>query len=320
MDEQTALYGESNPEVYAKIYEWYTLLRQRLQPGAAIVIVMTRWSMLDLTGQLVRKMTEEDGEEWEVIELPAILPSGKSLWPEFWSLEELERVKKSIPISRWQAQYQQHPTSEEGALIKRDWWKKWERPNPPKFSMIIQSWDTALEKNQRADYSACTTWGLFSTEGEDGAPQTGVMLVDAVRGKWEFPELKTRVRQHYIDHDPDMVIIEKKGAGSPLIYELRKMGIPVQEYTPHAKSGDKIYRVNAISDIFASGMVWAPPARWADEVIEECAAFPAGEHDDYVDTVSQAMARIRRGGLIQTRLDEDEEPDAFKYRRKRAYY
>lgn len=314
--EQDAVSGATNPEVYNKVYEWYTTgPRQRLQPGAAIVIVMTRWSKLDLTGQILKKSIERtDVDDWEVIELPAIMPSGSPLWPQFWSQSELEKLKAELPTSRWSAQYQQNPTAEEGALIKREWWKRWTNPRPPACEALLVSWDTAFLKSQRADYSACTTWGLFYPDDSD---VPNAILLDAFRDKWEFPELKRVAAEHYRKWSPDMLIVEAKAAGAPLVYELRAVGIPVTEFTP-SRGQDKIARINAISDIFSSGMVWAPDERWADDVIEECAAFPNGEHDDYVDTVSQALLRFRQGGLVRTPSD-DWEKEATAPRRYDYY-
>jgi predicted phage terminase large subunit-like protein len=312
--EQQAKIAETNPEIYDKVYEWYTSgPRQRLQPGGAILIIQTRWSKRDLTGQVLRAEANGGGDEWEVIEFPAILPSGKPVWPEFWSLEELERLRTSIPVSKWQAQYQQNPTSDTAAIIKRDWWKLWEAEDPPKCDFILQSWDTAFEKSNRADYSACTTWGIYYIED-----QANIILLNAIRAKLEFPELKKRVLKEYKEWEPDSVLIEKKASGAPLIYELRAMGVPVSDFTP-TRGNDKISRLNAVADIFASGKVWVPGTRWAEEVIEEVASFPAGEHDDYVDSVSMALRRFREGGYIRTQLDRDDEQIARKLR-KRVYY
>ena len=317
--EQEAALGAYNPEVYDKVYEWYTSgPRQRLQPGGAIIIVMTRWSVRDLTGQIIKSSTQREGaDEWEVIELPAIMPSGAPLWPEFWPLEQLEALKAELPISKWSAQYQQDPTSEEGALIKREWWKEWPNEAPPACEAIIQSWDTAFLKTQRADYSACTTWGIFNYPNESGETVPNLILLDAYKEKLEFPELKRAAYEKYWEYEPDQMIVEAKAAGSPLIFELRAMGIPVTEFTP-SRGQDKIARVNAVTDLFASGVVWCPPTRWAEEVVEECAAFPAGEHDDLVDSTTQALLRFRQGGWIRSSMDDwDDEP---KYRRPVQYY
>lgn len=305
--EQEAMLGQFDPSVYDKVFEWYTSgPRQRLQPGGAIIIVMTRWSKRDLTGQIIESSVKSSGSnEWEVIELPAIMPSGQPLWPEFWPLPELEKLKAELPISKWSAQYQQDPTSEEGALLKREWWRIWEKDRPPACEAILVSWDTAFKKTERSDYSACTTWGIFYNE-ENGKPVPNIILLDAFKEKMEFPELKRTALEHYKQWQPDMVIIEAKASGSPLIFELRAAGIPVTDFTP-SRGQDKIARVNAITDLFASGAVWCPDTRWAEEVIEECAAFPAGAHDDFVDSVSQAMLRFRQGGFVKIHTDEEDD-------------
>jgi predicted phage terminase large subunit-like protein len=313
--EQEAMQG--NPNVYDRVYEWYSSgPRQRLQPGGAIIVVMTRWSKRDLTGQIIQNSIKRDGDEWETIEFPALLPSGKPLWSEFWKQTELEAIKAEIPVGKWEAQYQQNPTSEEGAIIKREMWKIWDKDIPPKCEFIIQSWDTAFEKSNRADYSACTTWGVFFKIDKEGFEVAHIILLDAFKERLEFPELKQKAMELYREWEPDSCIVEKKAAGAPLIYEMRRMGIPLQDYTP-GKGSDKIARVNAISDLFASGFVWCPDTRWAEEVIEECASFPNGDHDDLVDSTSQALLRFRQGGFI--RLNSDEQ-DEIMPRKKAAYY
>jgi predicted phage terminase large subunit-like protein len=314
--EQEAALAASDPSVYDKIFEWYSSgPRQRLQPGGSIVIVMTRWGKRDLTGRVLQSMVERDGDEWERISLPAIKPNGLSLWPEFWSLEELEKLKNELPISKWSAQYQQDPSAEEGALVKREWWKVWDKENPPACAFIIQSWDTAFTKNERSDYSACTTWGVFYMNENENDPH--VILLDALKERLEFPELKTRALEMYKEWEPDAFIVEAKASGAPLVFELRRMGIPVQEFTP-VRGNDKITRVNSVSDLFASGKIWAPRKRWAEEVIEEMAAFPNSDHDDLVDSTTQALIRFRKGGFIK--LDTDEEDTQFLRSRKVSYY
>lgn len=318
--EQEAALAEVNPDIYDKTYEWYTSgPRQRLQPGGAIVVVMTRWSKRDLTGEIIKAAAQREGDEWEVIEFPAILPSGNPLWPEFWSLDELAKLKNELPNSKWMAQYQQNPVSESAAIVKREWWQEWEGDSPPYCDFILQSWDTAFEKTQRADYSACTTWGVFYHPDDAGISQANIILLNAFRDRMEFPELKRVAIDEYKEWEPDSVIIEKKASGAPLIYEMRAMGIPVQEFTP-TRGNDKISRLNAVSDLFASGRVWAPATRWAEEVVDEVAEFPAGAHDDYVDSVSMAMHRFRRGGYVGTALDEPDEIPAFRSQRQPGYY
>ena len=317
--EQEAALAESSPEIYDKTYEWYTSgPRQRLQPGGSIVIVMTRWSQRDLTAQVLKSAAQRGGEEWEVIEFPAIMPSGNPLWPEFWPPGELAALKEELPNSKWMAQYQQNPTSEESAIVKREWWKTWEEKEPPPCDFVLMSWDTAFEKSQRADYSALTTWGVFHHENDDGIRRPNIVLLNAYRERMEFPRLKQVAIEEYKEWEPDSIIIEKKASGAPLIYEMRAVGVPVQEFTP-TKGNDKIARLNAVSDLFASGMVWAPNTSWAEEVVDEVASFPAGEHDDYVDSTSMALMRFRKGGFVRLPSDEDEDPPYYR-RRKGGFY
>ena len=318
--EQEATLAEVNPEIYDKTYEWYTSgPRQRLQPGGAIVIIMTRWSKKDLTGQVLKAAAQRSGEEWEVIEFPAILPSGKALWPEFWKIEELEALRQELPNGKWMAQYQQEPTSDVSAIVKREWWQLWDRDTPPYCSYTIQSWDTAFLKSERADYSACTTWGIFEHPDDTGKNQSNIILLNAFKKRMEFPELKQTAFDEYKDWNPDSLIVEAKAAGSPLIFELRAMGIPVQEFTP-SKGNDKIARLNAVADIFASGRVWVPNTRWAEELVEEVASFPSGEHDDLVDSMTQALLRYRQGGFLRLSTDEPDPVRYFKSRRAEGYY
>ena len=307
-------------------YEWYTSgPRQRLQPGGAIVVVMTRWSVKDLTGRLVRDMSRNaQSDQWEVIELPAILPSGDAVWPEYWKVEELEGIKAALGNGpKWFAQYMQSPTSEEGALIKREWGQEWPDTTPPECEYTIQSYDTAFLKSETSDYSAITTWGVFYPHGRiNDTLYSGevahLILLDSVKQRLEFPELKRKALELYEYWDPDTVIIESKGSGTPLTQELRQIGIPVQNFTP-SKGADKIARVNACTPLFESGMVWKPDEHWATEVVEECASFPNGDHDDLVDSMSQAVLRFRQGGFV--RLPSDYE-DYFEGNRHKnmTYY
>ena len=288
-------------------YEWYTSgPRQRLQPGGSIVVVMTRWSLKDLTGKLIKAQgSDVMSDQWDMIEFPAILPSDNILWPEFWKKEELLKVKASLSLAKWNAQWQQNPTAEEGAIIKKEWWNVWESERVPPVSYIMQSYDTAFSKKETADYSAITTWGIF--QPEEGGPDH-IILLDARRGRWDFPELKSTAKEEYKYWEPDMVIVEAKATGTPLTDELRTMGIPVINYTP-SKGRDKHTRMHMVAPIFESGMVWAPDKKFSEDVIEECVAFPNGDNDDYCDSMSMALIRYRKGGFIKLDSDpEDEEP------------
>jgi len=347
-NEQDIING--NLDVFDKAYEWFTTgARTRLMPGGRVALVQTRWALNDLTGRLVKDMVMNEGaDQYEVVEFPAVLeieeeveephpddPSQtiqttqivqKSLWPEQWPLEALLKTKASMPSYQWSAQYQQNPTSEEGAIIKREWWRVWEESAPPRCEFIIQSWDTAFEKHNRADFSACTTWGVWYPEQEPNEPTTrgaNVILLDSFKDRMEFPELKEIALKHYQEWEatgmPVSLVVEKKASGAPLIYELRAMGIPAQEYTP-SKGHDKISRLNSVADLFKSGMVWAPQTRWAEELADEIAAFPAGEHDDLVDATTLALMRFRQGGFVRLPSDEPDPVKYFKSRRSVGCY
>ena len=275
-------------------YEWYTSgPRQRLQPGASIVLVMTRWSTKDLTGLLLANQKEVKADQWDVVEFPAIMDHGP-VWPEYWNQDELEKVKATLPVAKWNAQWMQNPTSEEGALIKREWWRKLKSDTIPPLYHVIQSYDTAFMKKETADFSAITTWCVFYPSEDSGA---NLILLDAIKGRYEFPELRRKALEQYKYWQPESVLIEAKASGLPLTYELRKMDIPVMNFTP-SKGNDKHVRVNSVAPLFESGMIWAPEFKFAEDVIEECAAFPFGDHDDLVDSMTQAVMRFRQGGFV----------------------
>ena len=316
------------PSMFDDVWEYYQAgPRQRLMPGGNIMVVHTRWSTKDLTGMLIKEqMKNPDADQWELIEFPAIMPSGRVLWPEFWTLEALTKVQNSIAPHLWNAQWLQNPTSEEGALIKREWWMKWPSGKPPKCDYLIQTYDTAFSKRETADFSVISTWGVFYPEGEyenqagekklyDGET-AHIILIDVVKDRWEFPELKQKSIYLYNYHEPDSVLIEAKASGMSLAQELRRIGIPLQEYSP-GRGQDKTARVNSVADLFASGFVWAPDTRFADELIDECQAFPTGDHDDQVDVTTLALMRFRQGGFV--RIDTDWR-DEYVPSQLREYY
>lgn len=276
----------------------------------------TRWGKKDPIGRaLAWAQNNPDSLPWHEVRFPALMPSGKSLWPEQWPVEQLLAKKAGMFPQFWAAQYMQEPTSEEGALVKREWWRVWPSSKPPECSIILHSWDTAHETKTASDPSAVMTWGIFYNEEEE---RDQLILLDAWQGRKEFPDLKKFALEYYNDWEPDMVLIEKKAAGAPLIQELRAIGVPVSEYTP-SRGADKRVRINSVADIFASGMVWAPDTRWAKEVIDQVSSFPNDEHDEFVDCTSQALMRFRQGGLIRLASDVQDEPKMFR-RRGAAYY
>ena len=311
--EQDAL----SPKSLESAYEWYTSgPSQRLQPGGTIIIVMTRWSTKDLVGKLLKKQSDDHSDQWEIVEFPAIMPeSEEPLWGNFWKKEELLGVKASLPIAKWNAQWMQNPTAEEGSIVKREWWRRWHEDQVPPYNYIIQSYDTAFSKKETADYSAITTWAIFESEDE---ATPNIILLDAKRVRVDFPELKKMAWDEYKYWEPDCILIEAKASGTPLTHELRRMGIPVTSYTP-SRGQDKVARINSVAPIFESGMVWAPDESFADEVIEEVASFPYGDHDDYVDSMTMALMRFRQGGFLELRDDYQDEVKLLRKNRV-VYY
>ena len=322
--EQDVING--NFSVFEKAYEWFTFgARTRLMPGGRVAIIQTRWHMDDLTGRVTNDMVNNNmADQYEVVEFPAILDVveketnksiQKPLWPEFFDLDALLRTKASMPVFQWNAQYQQEPTAEEAALVKREWWNTWKEDSPPSCEYIIMSLDAAAETHNRADYTALTTWGVFLNEHKDNY---NIILLNSIKKRMEFPELKEMAMEEYSSWDPDAFIVEKKNSGTALYQEMRRMGLPIQEYTPHRGSGDKLARLNSVSDIVSSGLVWVPETRWAEEVIEEVAGFPFMSHDDLVDSTVMALMRFRQGGFI--RLPSDEPDEVHYFKRRSAYY
>jgi predicted phage terminase large subunit-like protein len=329
VNEQDILNG--NYDVLDKAYDWYAYgARTRLMPNGCVAIVGTRWAQNDLIGRVIQDMVRNpEADQWEVVEFPAIFEKEVevanedgvaetkiepvSLWPEQWSIESLLRTKASMPPFQWNAQYMQHPTSAEAAIIKREWWRPWEEDNPPYCEYVIMSLDAAAEKNNRADFTALTTWGVFTAPNEKGDPISNIILLNSIKERWEFPTLKRRAYEEYKEWNPDWFVVEKKSAGVQLYQEMRSSGVPVQEFTPHRGSGDKTARLNSVSDIFASGLVWYPAGRrWAEEVVDEVCGFPAMAHDDIVDATVMALMRFRNGGFIKLPSDRWDEQETFR--------
>lgn len=324
-NEQDIING--NFDVFDKAYEWFTYgARTRLMPGGRVAIIQTRWHLDDLTGRVLKDMSNENADQYNVVEFPAILEvkdketgvfSEKALWPEFFDIPALLRTKASMPVFQWNAQFQQNPTAEEAALVKREWWQIWEKDTPPSCEYIIMSLDAAAESHNRADFTAITTWGVFLNEESDAYH---IILLNSIKKRLEFPELKTLALEEYKEWEPDSFIVEKKSAGTQLYQELRRIGVPVQEYTPHRGTGDKMARLNSVADIVRSGLCWVPETRWAEEVVEEIAGFPFVSNDDLVDSTVMALMRFRTGGFIRLPSDEPDEIKYFKSRKRGGYY
>ena len=324
-----------------RVWDWYSSTAYtRLMPGGGVLLILTRWHVDDLAGRLLYEM-QHGGDQWDIVVYPAVAvhdetyrKEGEALHPERYDTTALKRIKSALTARDWGALYQQNPSTEEGAILKRNYWNRWCRKEPPTTEYIIQSYDTAYSKSEQADFSVITTWGLFYPDGDysehELAPDNEdnprdhrfsgndahLILLDADKGRYSFPELKERAYELYTYWQPDSTIIEAKATGLPLAHEMRRAGIPVQTFTP-SRGNDKLTRVHSVTDVFASGNVWAPKNAWADDLIEECHRFPNGKYDDQVDSTVQAIIRFRGGGFIRLVTDDDVE---FTPRPRRQYY
>jgi len=330
-----------SPVEREKAWNWYSSTAYtRLAPGGGVLLILTRWHTDDLAGRLLAEMKAGRGDDWEIVVYPAIAVHdethrkvGEPLHEDRYNIEALQRIEKVLTSRDWGALYQQNPATEEGAILKASNWNRWEEKTPPKCTYIIQSYDTAFGQSETGDFSVITTWGLFFPDGDYGhhtlnveahggetyfsGDEAHIILLDRVKGRYPFPELKDRAVMLYHYWSPDSIIIEQKASGAPLTQELRLMGIPVQGFTP-SRGNDKMTRVHSVSDLFASGYIWAPRNEWADDLIEECHKFPAGSNDDQVDSTVQALMRFRQGGFI--RLASDDILDEYVAPKQRVYY
>ncbi len=347
--EKESIDGKMDPpskEDYDMAWNWWQSILSRLQPNASVLVVMQRWSKHDLTGRLVEASRRTPGShQWEVITLPALEEKQdldgnttyESTWPEYWSTKAMVQLRETMMAEpggawRWNSMYQQNPGADSVAMMKREYWQRWPTDRKiPKCEFTIQSWDLATSSKDRSNYSACTTWGVFRRSEKEDKAVYGIILLDAERGKWEFPDLKKAVVRKYkgalAEGHPDCLLVENKSAGIQLIQELRETGIPVTPVTPtgnqwsrmSGNANDKVSRVNRILEMFTSGLVWYIQCLGAEEVMEECAEFPNGQYDDFVDTTTQALARFREGGFIRFETDEDDDEPEEK-RKPMAFY
>jgi predicted phage terminase large subunit-like protein len=301
--------------------DWYTSVAYtRLMPKGRVVLIQTRWRASDLAGWV---QTEHAHENWETVDFPAILPSGQPLWGDRYPLETLERIRSTLPFRDWSALYMQQPTTEEGGILKRKWWQRWTDDDAPECQHVVLSIDGAYSAKTSADFSAATIWGYFrkKVDGDiDRRPAAdSLILLNAWKGRVEYPDFRARVLELIREHQPDTILIEDKASGQSLIQELRRAGIAVVAYQPDR---DKVARAYAASNMIESGCVWVPERPWAGMVIDECAAFPTGANDDLVDTVTQALLRFRQSGMLRLQSDDtwDVPPPAMPRKPGSSYY
>ena len=339
-----------------KINNWYRKgLRTRLLPRGAEIIINTRWFVEDLSGFML-KIDGEEGVDhkterpWKVVSIPALLDKkasqylrkglpeedtrfeeGTSFWPEFWPTSLLKEKRDGMEPGEWLALYMQTPTAEEGTIIKRKYFKIWEEEEPPKCRYVLISIDTAFSTKESADYSAYSVWGVFTHQYQtfegDWVSQNCLILLSASRGRWDFAELCNKVQELNADYYPEFIIIEDRASGQSLIQEMRKRGLPIMPYMPEK---DKAFRLQATTPYFQAGRIWIPKDKqWAEELVSEVISFnprPLGgntaPHDDYTDTLSQAILWMRDNFLIDNDgfSNREEEEDEYWSGRRQTYW
>jgi predicted phage terminase large subunit-like protein len=279
------------------LHEWFaSVAYTRLQPGGAIILVCTRWHEDDLAGHLLR----EQVGDWDVISMPAIAEEddafrkqGEALWPAKYPLAVLEEIRASIGGAAWASLYQQRPSAAEGAVFRREWWRTY-HDHPP-FRRIVQSWDTAFKANETNDYSACTTWG---------EAESGYYLLWAWRDRCEFPALKRKLQQWAEEWRPNAILVEDRASGQSLLQELGETRWPV---LPVKTDSDKVSRAQAVTPMIEAGKVFLPDpatAPWLADYMDELSAFPAGLHDDWTDSTTQALNYLRQRHVAEIRITE----------------
>lgn len=329
---------------------WGSDLSTRLKPSGVMVIIGTRWHLDDIIGRVMAAEKQKGGDKWDKVILPALAKEkdplgrkpGEALWPEWESEAALarRRAQPSMTARQWESLYQQSPVLESGNIIKRDWIKIWNQREPPKCDFILQSWDTAITSKNKSAYSVCLTFGIFK---EDKTDLPSVILLSRWRGRVDYPDLRKmaqRLANHYLDDNrevpmmgnhskpPDMILIEAKATGEPLIADLNRAGIAATRFNPN-KHGDKNARLLLTTDIFENGRFYVPgqppnytlPRRWAEEYVNSLMSFPASDSRDDADATSQAIIRMKTSGWIKNSLDAiEEEPFRVTERANGALY
>ena len=307
---------------------WDQAMQTRLNDPktGAFIIIMQRVHEKDLTGHILANQYNE----WDHLCLPARYEvghptptnstlgftdprtrEGDLLWEERIDKKTLDNIEKSLGSYASAGQLQQRPMPKGGGILKAEWWGAWDKPELPDIEYVLQSWDTAFSTKEKTSYSARTTWGVFRKNG-----QVNAIVLDMWYDRVTYPELRKIAQESYYDYEPDAVLIEKKASGQSLLQDLRMAGVPVIEYMPDR---DKEARAHASSALLEDGRIWYPSdKKWCKDLIDICAAFPATENDDIVDTCTQAWLRLRKGWFVTHSHDDIE--DDFEERKRITLY
>lgn len=333
------------------VWEWYPQgFYTRRQPEQnAMVVMMTRWAKDDLAGRLLEKAKNEpEADKFTVLNIPAILDRGSavlinklaaahgalgedrkelkeggSFSPRRWKKSELLRTKGNVTSRSWTALYLGKPVEDEGNILKRKWWRRWPYAKAPDIEYMLQCYDTAFEDGEENDFSARTTWGIFkySDTGDPKDAKHHCILLERWKARVQAVDLRQLALAAYKEYKPDRILIEKRASGIQLIQELRRAYVPASSWLPPGGSRyskGKVPRAHAASVPLELGAVWYMPRNWADDVIDECADFPYGQHEDLADTVTMALIYLRRHFWLDVPgEDEDDDPKVKSIRQEK---
>lgn len=302
IDDPVKSRAEANSETYRDAcYEWYTDdLLTRLEPGGAIILIMTRWHEDDLAGRI---LASDEGDEWIVIRLPALAEEndplgrkpGEALCPERYDVPALKRLAKVLKSS-FEALFQQRPRPQGGSIFKEEWFAKRYKVLP-RLIEVFATWDTALKAEQENDETACIVWG----KGEDG----NLYILRVVHGRWETPALgeflvaqSKWLRSVYGDKFIGD-LVEDKVSGTTLMQFLKRSHPDVVILGVATGKESKEERAHGVTSLCESGRVCFPDGTrfpaingGAADLLAQLLSFPAGKHDDLVDVFVYGCKRF----------------------------
>jgi len=276
----------------ARAWDWLqSVALTRLEPGGSALLIQTRWHEDDLAGRVIRNM------KWPVLHLPAVCDTkddplgrkmGEPLWPEQWSAESLEQMRKARGSYWWSALYQGRPAPITGGVFKQDFFRFWRRgpggevmlnDKVVKSMGVVSTVDLALSVGSDADWTVIATWGVTNDRN--------LILLDIARVRCEGPDQPQLIASVYEAHKPMFMAVEATAYQLSLVQTLRRNGIPVRAVRPDR---DKMARAIHAAVVAESGRLWVPQDGIGQDFIEELMLFPAGPHDDQVDALAMAVS------------------------------
>ena len=322
--------------------EWFDMVwstRLNNPKTDAMVTVMQRLHEKDISGHIIDDIGGWEHicipAEWDGVKRSTVLGSydprqkvGELICPDRFGDKEIDNLKKLLGQYGSAGQLQQNPSPADGGILKTKYFEMWPAGEGlPPFEYILQSYDCAFTEKSSGDPTACTVWAIFTHKGE-----RNVMLIDAWEDHLSYPDLRKRAIKDWgteyggMTKDspysrarrPDRILVEAKASGQSLIQDLRLAKVPVIGYNPG--NADKISRAHQASPTLELGLIWIPESgknkghfvSWAQGFIKQLEKFPVAEHDDYVDTFSQAIIYLKNDGWFELPKAKDTDEPRIK--------